>query len=200
MNIVYDQHCIRVIDGVFAPEFCLNLIEQFELGSKYHRETPGKLIELDCFNARHNPKAWLPTAPNRVYDWTKDTDLIIETLKPYLQSYREHYDPYHCLPQLYAAEGIRIKCYRPGVHEFKMHIDQSTRESASRFIAVLVYLNDSEAGTEFPLENYTVEARQGRIVIFNPSWQYPHRGLMPTLATKYIMSTYLHYIPADDYK
>lgn len=199
MTIAYDHNFIRVVDGVFTSEFCSHLIEEFERGSRYHKETPGKLIELDCFNARHNPKAWLPKAPNRVYDWTADTDFIIETLKPYLQDYREHWDSYHCLPQKYAAEGIRIKCYRPGQHEFKMHVDQGTRESASRFIAVLMYLNDNEAGTEFPLENYTVEARTGRIVIFCPSWQYPHRGLMPPTTTKYIMSTYLHYIPADDY-
>ena len=200
--IAYDLNYIRVVDGVLDPEFCQHLIAQFELGSKYHRETPGKLIELDCFNARHNPKAWIPghKAIWKGYDWTEDTDRIITLLKPHLQSYREHWDPYHCLPQLYSAEGIRIKCYRPGEHEFKLHIDQGTKESSSRFIAVLVYLNDNEAGTEFPLENYTVAARTGRIVMFCPSWQFPHRGLMPQVTTKYILSTYLHFIPADDYK
>jgi hypothetical protein len=200
--IAYDNNYIRVIDGVFDSEFCRHLIDQFEQGSKYHKETPGKLIELDCYNARHNPKAWIPGNKNiwRGYDWTEDTDKIMARLKPELDQYRAHWDKLNCLPNAYSAEGIRIKCYRPGEHEFKIHVDQATRESSSRFIAVLIYLNDSEAGTEFPLENYLVQAREGRIVIFSPSWQFPHRGLMPMTETKYIMSTYLHFIPADDYK
>jgi len=202
MTIAYDHNYIRVVDGVLDPEFCSHLIEQFERGAKYHKETPGKLIELDCYNARHNPKAWIPGNKTiwRGYDWTEDTDRVMSLLKPHMDSYRARWDTYGCLPNAYSAEGIRIKCYRPGQHEFKLHIDQGTRESSSRFMAVLVYLNDNQAGTEFPLENYTVAARTGRIVIFSPSWQFPHRGLMPLESTKYIMSTYLHFIPENDYK
>jgi hypothetical protein len=197
--ISLDTNYIRVIDNVLDSEFCEHLIRQFELCKDYHKEIPGKMIELDCFNTQHNPRAWLPKAVKTVYDWTRDTDRIIDVVKPLAQAYRDKWDQHHCLPEKYSAEGIRIKCYRPGEHEFKMHVDQGTRESASRFMAFLFYLNNSEAGTEFPLENLTVEARQGRLLIFPPSWQFPHRGVMPTLGTKYIMSTYLHYIPQDDY-
>ena len=31
------------------------------------------------------------------------------------------------------------------------------------------------------------------MVVFNPTWEYPHKGLPPTVDTKYILSTYLHY-------
>jgi hypothetical protein len=65
---------------------------------------------------------------------------------------------------------------------------------ATRFLAFLFYLNDSDAGTEFPLEGITVEAKQGRLVIFPPGLQWPHIGHEPRLGDKYIMSTYLHYI------
>jgi hypothetical protein len=197
--IALDTNYVRVIDNVLDADFCEHLITQFELCSAFHKETPGKMIELDCFNTKHNPKAWLPKSVKSTYDWTADTDRIINIVKPLAQAYRDTWDRHDCLPVQYSAEGVRIKCYRPGVHEFKMHVDQGTRESASRFMAFLFYLNDSEAGTEFPLEDLTVEARQGRLLIFPPSWQYPHRGLMPSQATKYIMSTYLHYIPQDDY-
>jgi hypothetical protein len=197
--IALDSNYVRVIDQVFDSQFCQHLIEEFELCREFHKETPGKMIELDCFNTTHNPKAWLPKSVKSTYDWTADTTHIIDVIKPLAQAYRDTWDQHNCLPLKYSAEGIRIKCYRPGVHEFKMHVDQGTRESASRFMAFLIYLNDSEAGTEFPLENMTVEARQGRLLIFPPNWQYPHRGLMPLTDTKYIMSTYLHYIPQDDY-
>ena len=201
--IAYDNNYIRVVDGVLDPEFCAHLISQFESCKKHHKEIPGKLIELDCMNTRHRAGTQLQM-PNhslwRTYDWTADTDRIMALIKPHLHDYRADWDKHNCLPNVYSAEGIRIKCYRPGVHEFKLHIDQGTRESSSRFIAVLMYLNDSEAGTEFPLEGYTVAARTGRIVMFSPSWQFPHRGLMPQDSTKYIMSTYLHFIPEHDYK
>ena len=56
----------------------------------------------------------------------------------------------------------------------------------------LVYLNDNDGLTYFPEQDLTIEPRCGRILVFPPTWEYPHQGLAPT-TTKYILSTYIHY-------
>jgi hypothetical protein len=129
------------------------------------------------------------------YDWDQDNRRIMDQVLAQADDYKQRWDPLNMMPLDFASEGLRMKCYRPnGRHEFKTHVDQANRGSATRFLAFIFYLNDSDAGTEFFNPGVTVDARRGRLVIFPPTWQYAHRGLMPQDGqTKYIMSTYLHY-------
>ena len=200
MEIAYDKNYIRVIDQALEPEFCQEMIRAFELCDRYHRERPGewaKLIELDLHSTRHpqarNPWDLYRKSSHAVYDWTPVCDKLTEVVIPLVSDYRQRWDPLGMMPWEFALEGFRIKCYRPnGRHEFKLHADNTTLETCSRFLACLFYLNDSDAGTEFPLENTTVAAREGRVTIFTPTWHFPHAGLMPQDGqTKYILSTYL---------
>jgi hypothetical protein len=62
---------------------------------------------------------------------------------------------------------------------------------------MFTYLNDVEEGgeTEFESEfGFTVKPKQGRMVVFPPMWMFPHRGKQPISNSKYILSTYLHYV------
>jgi hypothetical protein len=183
---------------VFSKDYCENLITQFEQCGQQHREIPTRLIELDLLNLVHNSKSLLGSKykgwkTHNVYDFTADTDLAMQSLLHEFQLYKDRWDTLNKLPDTYTAEGFRIKAYRPGVHQFKMHVDVGNRISASRFLGFLIYLNDSDAGTEYPQLDMTIEARQGRMVLFPPMWMYPHRGEMPSKHSKYIMSTYLQY-------
>ena len=202
MTIFLDQDYIRVVDDALTPEFCDHLCETFESQQQWHRERPGdyaRLIELDMrtktseLGRSFRKQPWLSARGD--YDWDQDCDHIMKVVLAQAEQYRSRWDPLAMMPLDFASEGLRMKCYRPnGHHEFKTHVDQACRESATRFLAFLFYLSDSDAGTEFVNQGETVQARKGRLVMFPPNWQYPHRGLMPQDGkTKYIMSTYLHY-------
>ena len=200
MEIVYDKNYIRVIDAALDPEFCDEMVKAFELCARFHKERPGewaKLIELDLHSTRHpqarNPWDLYKKSSHWAYDWTETCDQLSARVIPLVSDYKRDWDTLNILPYDFALEGFRIKCYRPnGRHEFKLHADNTTLETSSRFLACLFYLNDSDAGTEFPLENITVAARRGRLCIFTPTWHFPHAGLMPQDGqTKYILSTYL---------
>jgi hypothetical protein len=195
-NVIYDSQAIKIIDNVLSHDFCNHLIEKFEESNKFHREIPTRLIELDLLNMNYAKKSTSNIFKSlKAYDWTADTNSIMESVHREGAEYKKTWDPLNILPLEYSAEGMRLKAYKPNVHEFKMHIDATSRGSASRFIAFLFYLNDSDAATEFPLQEVTVEAKQGRLAIFPPTWQYPHQGLMPKNGNKYILSTYFHYLP-----
>ena len=210
MNIVYDHNYVRVIDGALTPEFCAQLRENFELCQRHHRRRSSgwvNLIELELWSQTYSGQLKQLSPLDRAkkilpYNWTEDCDRLRSLVFGLGQDYSTHWGSegsVRFLPDLrtgqFALEGMRIKCYRPNqLDEFRLHVDVANRESSARYVSFLFYLNDSDAGTEFPRENYLVHAREGRVVMFPPLWTHPHRGLMPRDgATKYILSTYLQY-------
>lgn len=199
MHIHKDQNWVRVVDGALSRDFCQQLIHKFNQSTApvtrlthYQR-----LWELDLRHDLHRPPKAMDFIRGRAQHrdlYNEDCDLILGAVNSVLAPYREHWDHLHSFPEEYALEGFRIKCYRSGTGDcFPLHTDSGSREMSTRFLAMLFYLNDSDAGTEFPLENLLVEAKQGRVVIFPPGLQWPHRGLEPVQGDKYILSTYLHY-------
>ena len=192
MLITHDEDYIRVIDSVLTPEECLSACDLFEQDSSRHWVNGDRCIELDLFGSAGNTK-WRPSTQSKQATWRPFADRVVSALTECVSQYRDRWDPLHMMPQEWALEGLRVKCYRPGVHEFRLHVDQANRASSPRFLACLLYLNSNEAGTEFPQFELTVGAKAGRMLLFPPTWQYPHRGHMPTTDTKYIASTYLHY-------
>ena len=210
MNIVYDHNYVRVIDGALTPEFCAQLRENFELCQRHHRRRSSgwvNLIELELWSQTYSGQLKQLSPLDRAkkilpYNWTEDCDRLRSLVFGLGQDYSTHWGSegsVRFLPDLhtgqFALEGMRIKCYRPNqLDQFNLHVDVANRESSARYVSYLFYLNDSDAGTEFPRENYLVEAREGRVVMFPPLWTHPHRGLMPQDGeTKYILSTYLQY-------
>ena len=210
MQITYDHNCVRVIDQVLTPEFCSQLRDNFELCHRHHRRRSSgwvNLIELELWSQTYSGQqkqlSPLDQAKKIIpYNWTEDCDRLRSIVFGLGQDYSTHWGSegsVRLLPDLhtgqFALEGMRIKCYRPNhLDEFKLHVDVANRESSARYVSFLFYLNDSDAGTEFPRDNDLVQAREGRVVMFPPLWTHPHRGLMPQNGeTKYILSTYLQY-------
>lgn len=98
------------------------------------------------------------------------------------------------LPPAQALEEFRVKRYLGNTEQqFNWHIDVGNYKSAKRYLAFLFYLNDdfSEGETEFT--DHLVTPNRGDVLIFPPTWQFPHRGKPPKDGNKYIMSSYLNY-------
>ena len=100
------------------------------------------------------------------------------------------------LPKIKFIEEFRIKKYEVGGEDrFDEHVDVINHKSAKRCLAMLFYLNDVEKGgkTIFPYHNKEFTPIKGSVIIFPPTWEYPHLGEPPISNPKYIMSSYLHY-------
>ena len=100
------------------------------------------------------------------------------------------------LPQVKYLEEFRIKKYETGGEDrFDEHVDVIDHQSSKRSLAMLFYLNDVVSGgkTIFPYQNKEFTPNRGDVIVFPPTWEYPHLGEPPISNPKYIMSTYLHY-------
>jgi prolyl 4-hydroxylase len=98
------------------------------------------------------------------------------------------------LPLPQALEEFRVKRYNSSSDDrYDTHVDVESPQSASRYLALLFYLNDDFTGgqTKFA-EGPTIQPKRGTALVFPPYWMYPHAGLRVLTGTKYIMSTYLH--------
>ena len=61
-----------------------------------------------------------------------------------------------------------------------------------RIMAWMIYLNDAKCGTEFM--NYpTINAKEGRCVIWPAAWTHSHRGVCPNKGLKYIITGWITY-------
>lgn len=179
-----DQDYVRAIDSVIPPEHCEDMIRGFNACRPWQtrQDRYQRLWTLDLQGcARH-------------WAWHDHIEFLADAVRSQTLLYQEHWDRFGSFPQEYLMEGFRIKSYDSGTGDgFPIHCDANCAQVSTRFLAFLFYLNDSDAGTEFPQQKITIPARQGRLLIFPPGLQWPHIGHEPLKGNKYIISTYLQF-------
>lgn len=174
---------IKVYDGVLAPELCEGLISLFEQSE--HKKV-----------VNHDAKPFfteLNLSEHHLDCHKLITNYIVDVMNRYVKDLVDYTDYFPNQPTI--LEGIRIKRYNAGTGErFDNHVDVSNPSSAMRYLSFLFYLSDNFSGGETHfLPEYKVTPITGSVLVFPPTWQYPHAGLEVKSGTKYIMSSYLHY-------
>jgi len=165
-----------------APDICEDIIDLFERHEECHVRRNNHVQQFTELN---------------VADWFPELNAILaKKIKPITEEYSDFTPQEPIFPHMYGLEEFRIKRYNEG-DAFKQHVDVGDGVSCKRFLAFLFYLNDDfeGGGTMFriPTLKY-IKPQKGRVLVFPPTWQYPHEGHAVTKGTKYILSTYLHYV------
>ena len=172
---------IRVYDEAIPDGWCENIIEMFESKSDEHhtltnRNNCPKFTEMCINRASKQHVSGLVQFVLKVYDKYK-ADIGLRYI-----------------PEFTQLEEFRVKRYLVGNGDrFDEHVDIQRERTAKRAVSFLFYLNTCEGSTVFTRQDLNVSPKRGRVVVFNPTWEYPHKGLPPTVDSKYVMSTYLHY-------
>ena len=171
--------------NVVSPEACKALINVFEESKSFHVLRNDDVKNFRELNINeHSPE-------------------LIELLVSYTMTTAARYlndlSDYNEFFALNALEEFRIKRYTAnslftGPQQFRTHVDVGDPESAKRQLAFLFYLNDDFEGGETEFDHGLIKPKEGDILVFPPTWQYPHAGLPVKDGTKYIISTYLHYV------
>lgn len=179
-----NSHTVRTYDKILNEEQCQGLISAFEGMSEYHETVKNdgrpNFTQLNV-NSHH------VQAINYLVDRVKT---CLEIYQSDLLGLTRH------MPPIKSLESFRVKKYVPGGDDrFDEHVDVGDYPSARRYLAMLFYLNDVEEGGEtvFPFHDMMVRPKTGSVLVFPPTWEYPHSGRPPISGPKYIMSTYLHY-------
>lgn len=170
---------IRVYDDVLTTSHCelLNLI--FDM-SKNVEVVENEVMDFRQLNLNQ-------------HNHTLISDLL-QPIRTCLTKYKNDVETHFPTNSL-ALEEFRIKCYNGGTNQqFRKHVDVGDINSSRRYLSFLFYLNDDfEGGDTKFFDDYTITPKCGSVLIFPPTWQYPHAGLPVDRGKKYILSTYLHY-------
>ena len=118
---------------------------------------------------------------------------LVDAVMTVYDRYCEDYPHTKWMPPPKILESFRVKRYVENTDErFDTHVDVADMISAKRYLAFLFYLNEDFEGGETEFEGGPkVSPKTGSVLVFPPTWQFPHAGLRVTKGTKYIMSTYL---------
>ena len=183
MNL--SDYCV-VVDNAIDPTLCDQTVqlfnEQKELHERYDNDRRPNFTQ---------------------YNFTRqmqDSELhghIVNSAMPAIKYYRSKVPDANFFPPQFGFEEFRIKHYtNDGVDQFDTHVDSISMASSKRFLVFFWFLNDVEVGgeTEFTNLNMMVPAKKGRLVMFPPFWNFPHRGNAPVSNEKYLLSSYLNYV------
>ena len=171
---------VKIYDNIIPSVTCKKLLDLFEKNTEYHEFIDHN--SCPCFTQLNL---------NQV---SSDTvRLLIPYLADVYKRYRKDTNNYYS-PPLKELEEFRIKKYNTGGDErFDEHVDVTDYDSSLRAVAFLFYLNDNDGNTLFSRHGLNIRPVSGKVIIFPPTWEYPHSGLPPKSNSKYIMSTYIHY-------
>ncbi len=186
---------IQVYDDVIDEVSCKELINKFEDAHEtfetVHQEDGDNVISFEQLNLF-------------THGWDDVQKGLLELFQDYILHYKLDCNIYDKMwPEKYGYEAVRMKRYLANDYDrFDPHVDVMNHETARRFLAFFIYLNDVEKGGETVFLRlhkpgtyipYTVTPKRGRLLMFPPTWQYYHAGRRPISDRKYIIHSYCHY-------
>lgn len=188
---------IKVYDDVIDKNSCQMLIDKFEKSEHQyevvHQAERDEAISFKQINLVTHHEDWKSVAAGAM-------EMFQDSVLRYIYDCKIKPKQW---PTTYGYEAIRIKRYLNNNYDrFDPHVDVMNYETARRFLAFFIYLNDVEEGGEtmFPSINkpgtyipMKIKAKTGRLLMFPPTWQYYHAGLKPVSSNKYLMHSYCHY-------
>ena len=195
-----DSKYIQVYENCLEPDFCQELIDMFESNKDLYDKVDNQFSsqyssgEFTYFNQIHITKQAETDAKFKEYH-----DKLVEVGEQIVNDYISVLpSPVH--PRYTKTwENFRMKRYMPGGYEgFGLHSDATIPGTITRWLGFFWYLNDvEEGGTTTFLYNEndvvgSIEAKQGRCLVFPLLWTYPHKGDAPISSPKYIVGSYLH--------
>ena len=187
---------IQIYDDVIDEESCQKFIEKFEDSPDHfltvHEEDGDEKISFKQIVLVDHK------------EWESVQKGMLEVFQDYIIHYKVDCNIVtKQWPETYGYEAIRIKRYLDNDYDrFDPHVDVLNYETSRRFLTFFIYLNDVEEGGETQFMNlhkpgtyipYTVQPKQGRLLMFPPTWQYYHAGLKPISGKKYLLHSYCHY-------
>jgi len=171
---------IKVYDALDS-EYCRGIINLFEHNQLHHVRNDNMVQCFTEWNLTHH-------CPDSIQHGF--SNIIIDVLDRYKADVPEC----RYFPEQLALEEFRVKRYVANTGEqFNWHVDVGDNVSSKRYLSFLFYLNDNFEGGETIFDGTTIKPIKGSVLVFPPTWQYPHRGCPVGMGSKYIMSTYLNY-------
>jgi len=174
------SHYVRVYDNAFPKHLCQELIKGFEDRSE-------KSIRQEYNGYPNFHLMYVTKMKNRTLGSS-----VSHHLNDVYQKYKKDINQDFFPKKPITMSQPKVKKYDMGTDDrYDRHVDITNQVDAKRYVAFLIFLNTVEEGGSTVFDSIgTVNAVQGRCIVFPPNWLYPHAGLRAISDNKYILSAY----------
>lgn len=186
-SVLFARDFIVVYRGLDQP-LCNAIIAAFE---RDPNKTPGK-IGRDGETAQQSDikSSWDLEIPEQGA-WRP----LFQQMHSRIQSCVSHYLSASPVLQTFPLQmtGYKIQMYPRQEGYFRWHADSTGKGAQSRVAAMVLYLNDVDAGgeTEFFHQQVKIPPRAGNLLLFPAGWNYMHCGQVPLSSDKYVISSFV---------
>ena len=179
---------IEIYDDALSKEKCREIISYFDKKKKeLGRGVSGrkKLVDLSAKSCWELP-AELTYLSNRSFLPSRYIlDVIKKCTPQYIHSYpylKDDVSPWN------VSDGYNIQMYNPGEAYWQLHCENGSLPFVKRVLVWTVYLNTvtDNGGTYFDQYDKTVDAKEGRFVMWPAGWTHTHKGIVSNTQKKYI--------------
>ena len=181
---------IGIYDNAVSSDNCKEIIKWFETefphskrrGTVMYEDGSGKVdTEVKC--------DWEVDPHKTIFTNNTFVDIIIrDALIKYTPLYRESYPSVDLIDPWNVCDVYNIQKYDPGDGYHALHCENCNIATLQRVMAWMIYLNTvtDEGGTYFDSYDKTLEAKEGRLVIWPAFFTHTHKGVVSKTQTKYI--------------
>jgi len=190
-------------DNVLSDALCADIVEYAETHNNMMYEGPtlgghNKQIK-NCYDFSLSYYSDYAENDKQREELANFNNLVFDSFSPALKEYCSYYEALDHWTARYDT-GYQFQKYPANEGFYKLHCDGGvflTGSTATRVLGVVMYLNTvpKGGGTNFPLQDVTIDAVCGRISFFPANFTHPHAGLMPLSSPKYIISTFCYAVP-----
>lgn len=187
------QDFIGVYDNAFSKEYCLNIINYFNIMQEKGFTKNRKFWNID--KIKMNDDALFAHDCNLIN--LDSAGFLPEFNKIFWEYYKKYAEDFSILNNVSNHGSYTFKVQKTevggGYHEW--HCEADKRSNCNRILVWSLYLNDVEEGgeTEFLYQHKRVKSKQGRLIIFPAAFTHTHRGNPPLSNDKYIITGWVEF-------
>ena len=199
---------IQHYDKVLSDIECKSLIDCFESNKGF--QGPGHLFvgNQAIVDSSIKESTDIDINPQLLEDkvWGPCLEPVLTGLSESMKKYVKRYSVYmeggaaaglDGINQWGLDEGFNFQKFEPNQGYKKWHCESSCYDFCSRVVAWMIYLNDvPDGGTHF-LNSDTMEAKEGRLVIWPSYWTHFHKSQVSKKTTKYILTGWFSFLPPN---
>jgi|TARA_B100000282_G_C31546803_1_gene405600 hypothetical protein len=188
---VKTKNFISIYDNALTPEECKSMIDYFESNDEYWslRQDGMMLGDTIIKEWKDSQDRTMVFNNNGYFQDNLVNQIILKSINFYIEKYKEENPEVDMLYSWALRNSYNLQKYEPNGGYRKLHCENyNTGDYHSNVLVWMFYLNTVKEGGGTYFSNYdlTINAVEGRLVIWPPYWTHMHKGVVSETSEKYI--------------
>ena len=181
---------IEVYDNALSKDECKSIIDFFD-STRRCEDSSEFLCKKDGMTAaRVDKNVKDSTDVAMTFNHANHTvnQIIMNSLASNLKKYVARHSELKLISTWGILDSYNIQKYEPNEGYYALHCENSDVDTNKRVLVWMFYLNSvtDDGGTYFSNYDLTLDAVEGRLVIWPAYWTHFHKGIVSTSQEKYI--------------